>query len=171
MNLKPVIAAFDTLKAENLITDFAIGGAMASAFYLAEPFMTFDVDVFIALETPPRALIDLSPVYARLTELGHKPAGEHVDIHTSPVQLLIAPSPLEQEAMDRAELRDYDGASVKVFRAEYLAAIYVKLNRPKDALRIQHLKDYGVLDFAVLEEIIRRHGLEEQWKKTQAKLS
>jgi hypothetical protein len=171
MNLKPVIAAFDTLKAEGLITDFVIGGAMSSAFYMAEPLTTADVDIFIALATPPHSLIDLSPIYARLTELGHKPAGEHVDMEASLVQLLVVPSPLEQEAMDRAEFHDYDGASVKVFRPEHLAAVYVKLGRPKDLFRIQHMKDYGVLDFARLEDIIRRHGLEEQWKKTQARLS
>jgi hypothetical protein len=171
MDLKPVIAAFDILKAEGLINDFVIGGAMASAFYLAEPLLTYDVDIFVALQTPPRALIDLSPIYARLTELGHKPVGEHVEMAASPVQLLVAPSALEQEAMDRAAPLDYDGLTVKVFRPEDLASIYVKLNRPKDLFRLQQLKSEGVLNLVIMEDIVQRHELEGKWRTIQAKLS
>jgi len=171
MNLKPAIQAFHILKNEGLITDFVIGGAMSSAFYMAEPISTFDVDVFVALATPPSSLLDLSPIYTRLTQLGHKPAGEHVEMEASPVQILVAASQLEQEAMERADLHDYGGVQVKAFRPEYLAAIYVKLGRPKDLFRIQHMKDFGVLDLPKLEDVIRRHGLEGKWRIIQAKLS
>jgi hypothetical protein len=162
MNLKPIIQAFDQLKAEGVIEDYALGGAMASIFYV-EPFLTYDVDIFIALVSPPRTLIDLSPVYRRLGELGYYPSGEHVRIEDTPVQLLVPASELEAEAMREAAVLSYAGLPVKVFRPEHLLAIFLKVDRPKDRLKCQLLLDSGSLDLGRVEEIAARHGLVEQW--------
>ncbi len=164
MNLKPVIQAFDQLKAGGLIVDYALGGAMASIFYV-EPFLTYDVDLFVALASPPRALIDLSPVYRRLAELGYGPSGEHVQIEDTPVQLLVPAGELESEAMHEAVMHPYAGLSVKVFRPEHLLAIYLKVNRPKDRLKCQLLLDSGVLDLKRVEDVVKRHNLIDTWNR------
>lgn len=170
MNLRTVIKAFDQLKSEGLITDFAIGGAMAAVFY-TEPFLTYDVDVFIILPSPPSLLLDLSPVYKRLREIGHMPAGEYVQVGDTPVQILVPAGDLEAEALRDALVQSYDRLPVKVFRLEHLLAIYLKVNRPKDRLKCQLFLDSGVLDTRRIEGIITRHGLQEQWKNLKRNLS
>lgn len=170
MNLRPVIEAFDQLKSEGIITDFAIGGAMASVFY-TEPFLTYDVDVFVALPSPPKLLVDISPVYERLREIGHTPTGEHIHAGDTPAQILVPAGDLEAEALRDALVQSYEDLPVKVFRPEHLLAIYLKVNRPKDRLKCQLLLDSGVLDTKLVEAIATRHGLQEQWKKLKRDLS
>ena len=166
MNLKPVIRAFDQLKAEGVIKGYALGGAMASIFYV-EPFLTYDIDLFIALAQPPKTLIDLSPVYRRLEELGHQPVGEHIQVEDNPVQLLVPADALDTEAMHEAQPLSYAGLTVKVFLPEHLLAIYLKVNRPKDRLKCQLLLDSGVLDLKRFEGIVTRHHLEDQWNRVR----
>jgi hypothetical protein len=170
MDIRTIIEVFDQLKSERIITDFAIGGAMASVFY-TEPFLTYDVDVFIALPLQPKLLVDLSPVYKRLRETGHAPIGEHVHIGDTPVQILIPAGDLEVEALRDALVQSYENLAVKVFRPEHLLAIYLKVNRPKDRLKCQMLLDSGVLDMKLVEAIVTRHGLVEQWKNLTRNLS
>ncbi|MBM3325251.1 MAG: hypothetical protein FJY66_06245 [Calditrichaeota bacterium] len=170
MNLRPVIETFDQMKLEGIITDFAIGGAMASVFY-TEPFLTYDVDVFIALPSQPKLLVDLSPVYEHLHRIGYSAVGGHVHISGTPVQILIPAGDLEAEAMRDALVQSYEDLVVKVFRPEHLLAIYLKVNRPKDRLKCQMLLDSSVLGTKLVEAIVTRHGLQEQWKNLNRDLS
>jgi len=92
-------------------------------------------------------------VYRRLGELGHYPAGEHVRVEDTPVQLLVPASELEAEAMREAAMESYAGLPVKVFRPEHLLAICLKVNHPKDRLRCQLLLDSGILDLGRVDEL------------------
>jgi hypothetical protein len=44
--MKKTLAILNELKKAGLITDYAIGGGMGAVFYV-EPFLTYDLDVFI----------------------------------------------------------------------------------------------------------------------------
>jgi hypothetical protein len=166
VDLKPVIRAFDQLKAEGIIRDYALGGAMASIFYV-EPFLTYDIDLFVSLATSPTTVIDLSPIYRRLEELGHQSFGEHVQVEDNPVQILVPADALDSEALKEAKQLSYAGLPVRVFDAEHLLAIYLKVNRPKDRLKCQLLLDSGVLDLTKVEKIVRNHNLEGQWNRVR----
>lgn len=47
-NLGGVIHVLEELRSEGIITDFAIGGAVAATLYY-EPFSTIDLDIFFFL--------------------------------------------------------------------------------------------------------------------------
>jgi hypothetical protein len=166
--MEEAIRTLNQLQKEGLIGEWAIGGGMAVIFY-TEPFVTFDVDVFAMFPQTQGDLIDLQPVYARLQELGGRIEGQYVIMGNTPVQLLFPPTALEEEALHKAVKRDYAGLSMRAFRPEYLIAIYLSVNRPQDRLRIQMLMDQAEPDRILLEDIIKRHHLEEKWNRYQSK--
>ena len=135
--MEEVIRVLNQLLAEGLILDYAIGGGIATLFYTL-PFTTVDIDVFAVVQSQTE-LIDLSPIYARLRALGYREDGQYVRIGEFPVQLLVPPSPLEEEAVREADMRDIGATKARVFRPEYLAAIYLSVYRPKDRVRIEAL--------------------------------
>ena len=161
--MKEVISTLNLLHKEGYFEDYAIGGGIATLFY-TEPFATIDVDVFIHLKQES-SLLDLSPIFKRLKELGHKADGQYVRIGDTPVQFLVAPSDLEEEALRESIVQTYESLELKVFRAEYLAAIYLSVHRPKDRVRVQMLMEQAEPDMALFESIIERHNLRDQWKE------
>jgi hypothetical protein len=61
--LADVFRELNTLKADDLVRDYAIGGATAALFY-AEPARTYDIDVFVVLGgTAPASLVSLERFY------------------------------------------------------------------------------------------------------------
>ena len=102
--MEEIVRILNQLLAEGLILDYAIGGGIATLFYTL-PFTTVDVDVFAVVQSQT-GLIDLSPIYARLRALGYREDGQYVRIGEFPVQLLVPPSPLEEEAVREADVRD-----------------------------------------------------------------
>jgi predicted nucleotidyltransferase len=164
-----VIHTLDQLRAEGFFSDYAIGGGIATLFY-TEPFATVDVDVF-ALIPSRSGLYDLSLIYARLRELGCAAEGAYVRIGDQPVQLLVPPTALEEEAVREAEWRDVDGVKVKVFRPEYLVATYLRIGRPRDRAKIAALLEYTGIDKERLQRIIQHHGLQELWNRYQESVS
>ena len=60
------------MEQDGAIERYAIGGAVAAAFYL-EPADTVDVDVFVPVSAPSGSLIvTLDPVVEYLTSRGHE---------------------------------------------------------------------------------------------------
>jgi len=167
--MKNLINAFDQLRAEGYFGDYAIGGGIATLFY-TEPFATIDVDVFATI--PIRGgLVDLSPIYARLLELGFKSEGQYVLVGDQPVQVLVPPSDLEEEAVREAVWRDVEDVKVKVFRPEHLIAIYLRVGRAKDFSKIQALLEQAGIEQARLEAILQRYNLQDQWNRYPKKSS
>ncbi len=80
-----------------------------------------------------------------------------------PVQFLPVGDSLEQEAYLNAENLDVEGTPVRVVLAEHLVAIMLKVGRLKDFARIEMFLSQDAVDRDVLEEVIKRHGLEEKW--------
>ncbi len=154
------------LKDEGALGQFAIGGAMAAMFY-AEPTLTYDLDVFVALPQQG-ALVTLTPLYEGLRSKGYQPQGECVDIEGVPVQFLPMASPLVAEAVESAlELR-YGHTATRVMRPEHLIAICVQTGRPKDRERTHLLLDEAEIDTEFLLDILERHHLTGTFKQWTA---
>ena len=60
-----------------MISRYAIGGAVGAIFYM-EPFLTYDLDVFVLLPQTPGGLLTLAPIYEALKQLGFEAEGECV---------------------------------------------------------------------------------------------
>jgi hypothetical protein len=168
--MEEAIRVLNQLQSEGFIADWAVGGGMATIFY-TEPFLTLDVDVFAALPEPEAPILNLHPIYKRLAEMGYAPVNECVQIGKTPIQLLVPPSPLEEEALRMAATHSYGGTPLRVFRAEHLLSIYLSVGRPKDRARIQMLVEQAELDEELLASILTRHNLTEQWTTLKRELS
>ena len=94
------------------MSDYALGGAMALAFW-SEPTATYDLDVFVALESKG-SLITLAPLYSWARERGYRETQEHIEIAGIPVQFLPAPDQLTQEAIATAATLEYENQPIRV---------------------------------------------------------
>jgi hypothetical protein len=150
------------LQSEALLSQFAIGGAVAASFYL-EAVATEDLDIFAFIAPAPSGSVLLTPLYDRMKELGGTVHNEHVVVGRWPVQILPAYNPLVEEAIIAASLQNYDSLQVPVVSATHLAAIALQLGRPKDYQRVHDLLQSGLVDSPNLDSLIRRHGLQDRW--------
>ncbi len=161
--LERTLQVLKDLKDEGALGQFAIGGAMAAMFY-AEPTLTYDLDVFVAL---PRqgALVTLTPLYEILRNKGYQPEGECIEIEGVPVQFLPKAGPLIEEAVEEAVERPYGHTSTRVMRPEHLIAICVQTGRAKDRDRTRLLLDEADVDTELLLDILERHNLTGTYKQ------
>lgn len=168
--MEQAIKVINDLEKEGIIKGYALGGATALIFY-AEPRTTYDVDIFIFLpESKKKSLIDLNPLYKHLKKRGYHPKNEHVIIEGIPIQFIPAPGALVEEGIKTAEIKDFNGVPIKVMRIEYLLAVMLQLNRPKDRERIGGLLDEKVkFDKKILPQILLKYNLKEKWEKLIAK--
>lgn len=135
---------------------------MAVMFY-AEPVATYDLDIFCFL---PEAgvLIDLGPLYKALAAKGfHPDAAEQVDIAGVPVQFLVPPPGLVEEALLQARDTQIFGVPTRVFSYEHLLAIMVETGRVKDKLRIIQCLESRTPDELALRQILEKYNLLERW--------
>lgn len=167
--MRDTLITLNRLKQEQIIADYAIGGAVAAFFYI-EPSLTNDLDVFIMVGGGGDGLV-LAPLYQRLRELGHGEfEHEEVVIGGWPVQFLPVSSALEREAFLRARDEIIEGVPVRVFSAEHLMAVCVATGRPKDKLRLSQFVADKAYDETVFIDIISRHVLLDKWRKIRALL-
>lgn len=166
--MEKTLKVLNDLEKEGFVKKYALGGATALLFY-AEPALTYDLDVFIFLsETRVKKsyLVDLGPLYHALQRKGYRADKEHVMIEGIPVQFLPVYNSLVEEAVEEALSKDYQGVHTKVVSIEYLVAIMLKTNRPKDRERIGKLLEEGVkIKQDKLLRILFRHKLKEKWEK------
>lgn len=166
--MKKTLEILNKLVAENIINDYAIGGAMGAMFY-TEAVTTMDLDVFVLFQDNSD-LIPLAPVYNKLKEWGYSPdenEKECVSIEGTPVQFLPAYNILLQEALSTARAFDYQGVTTKVMLAEYLAAICVDTGRMKDKLRVAMFLTEESFDKAKFLRLLNKFHLKgrfDQWK-------
>jgi hypothetical protein len=165
VKIEEVIRTVNQMKADGIIANYSIGGAVGATFYL-EPVSTLDVDIFIGVHASAgSAIISLDPIFSYLRERGCKMEGEHVVVSGWPVQFLPPTGPLIDEAMKKAVEIDIDGMPARVFTAEHLAAIALETGRAKDKARLLQFIEAGVLGSPDFEEIIERHRLSEKWER------
>lgn len=164
--MKKALEIINQLETEGVLQGYAMGGATALFFY-AEPALTFDIDIFVFLpeNTGKSGLIDLSSLYSALKNKGYLPEKEHVFIEGVPVQFIPAYNELIEEAVKNAVLKDYEGVKVKVVQLEYLLAIMMDTNRPKDRERIGSLINEVKINNDLLKSILERHKLQKNWEQ------
>jgi len=164
VNIKETIAILNQMQADGVITQYAIGGAVAANFYL-EPVDTKDVDAFIVLNPPPgRMLVSLDGILGYLEARGFHSNAEGLPVIFGwPVQFLPVDRPLLKEALEQSVVQEIDEVPVRVFTAEHLAAIAFALGRPKDKRRLDQFREEKALDARGLHEILERHSLLERW--------
>jgi hypothetical protein len=164
--MEKTLTVINQLEQEGLIGRYAIGGAIAATRYI-EPIQTYDLDIFVVLPFSSSGLISISPIYTYLIQRGYTPQGECVLVEGWPVQFLPVYNPLTQEALEQALEVEFGATPTRVMSAEHLAAIMLDTGRPKDHARLIQFLEFDALDQAVLEDIVRRHGLESKWENFQ----
>lgn len=163
--MKRALEVLNDLEKQGVFSRYAIGGAMAATFY-TEPVLTFDLDVFVLLQpVNGGGLISLSPIYEALRRRGYEEETETVSIEGIPVQFPPAYNSLTEEAVAEAREIDYDGVPTRVARAEHLIAICLQTGRTKDRARVAMLREQATLDLNLLADILKRHQVEEKWKR------
>lgn len=136
------------------------------AIYFIEPITTYDLDVLAILPETDGGLIDIAGLYRHLNkDLGFVLDGKHVIIGDVPVQFLPVFNDLLREALEEAVEIPVGGASSRVLSYEHLLAIMVKTGRPKDRLHLHLALESLSPDMDRLDGILRRHGLEDAWRK------
>ncbi len=161
--MKKTIQVLNQLQKKGLIKDYAIGGGIATIFYV-EPFFTYDLDVFIIPSgtIKEQNLILLSPVYKYLEAKGYKWKGEHIIIEGIPVQFIPA-NELEEEAITNARKIEYEGVKTRVMTPEYLVALLLRAGRKKDLEKIEKLLEQTRIDRRKLGAILHKYGLDKKF--------
>ncbi len=162
--MEGAIRILNQLEADGILARYAIGGGVAAIFFM-EPFLTYDLDVFVSMPSSASGLLSLDSLYAELGKRGYKPEGECINIEGIAVQFLPAYNALVEEALREAREVDYHGIRARVFGREHLAAIMLQTGREKDRQRFASFISESGMDEARLQDIIVRHGLTERWNQ------
>jgi len=156
-----IIRLCNQLKKLGIIGEYAIGGGIASLFYI-EPMFTQDVDIFITVKQKGE-LVNLSPIYEYIKSKGYKWQGDHIMVSGYLVQILVG-GELESEAVVNAKIKPLNKVtSCRVMPPEYLIAIAVKLGRSRDIYRAIQLTDKS--DPSKLREVLAKYDLLNRFKK------
>jgi hypothetical protein len=169
MSIREVITTINEMEKDGVISRYAIGGAVGAAFYL-EPVATLDVDVFVPIEASSTGIVSISHILDYLTQRGGVIENEYVVIAGFPVQILPPATPLVEEALAEAVVKDVDGTPARVFTAEHLAAIALQLGRAKDKTRVAQFVEEEALDLTRFESILARHRLIPKWQNLKKAL-
>ena len=162
--MKRTLQVLNELERDGVFTRYAIGGAMAATFY-TEPFLTFDLDVFVVMPQTTGGLLTLAPLYDALRARGYsEQENECIMIEGVPVQFLPAYNALLEEALNDAQEIMYEDVPARVLRSEHLLAICLQTGRSKDRERARILREQAKLDQNFLADVLRRYQLEDKWK-------
>ena len=166
--MRRTIEVLNGMVAKGVVKDYAIGGAIALAFYI-EPQETADLDIFVLFPDSAGPLVSLGPVYDYLEERGHRPVGEHVSIHGVLVRFL-GTDELTEDALRNAEERSFYDVATKVLSRERLATIMVRLQRAKDRARLPSLLEVPGFDRARFDTLLTRFDLQAKWSTLHRRL-
>ena len=168
MNIEKVFKIINKMHQEGVLKNYAIGGAVATIYY-TEPFATKDIDIFFI---PPEkeGLISLTPFYDFLLKKGYTTYKEYIIIGETPIQFIPAATDLEKEAIENAILVKYNNLEIKILKPEYLIAIFVKVYRPKDKVKLIKLIDQTKIDKPFLQDILQRYGLDKKFNEFVKKI-
>lgn len=168
-NIEKTIAVVNQLVAENIIENYALGGATAVIFY-TEPIATEDLDVFVHIRPGANPFMEFQPIFDYLKSKGYAIKNEHYHVEGFPVQFLPAGKDLIDEAITEAnEFELDDGIIVRVMTPEHLAAIMLDTGRSKDYLRIGFFLQHEAVNREELQNILAKHDLTEKWHDNAAK--
>ncbi|MFZ2053864.1 MAG: hypothetical protein WAU81_06665 [Candidatus Aminicenantales bacterium] len=153
------------LHKSGLIQAYAIGGGIAATYYI-EPILTYDLDIFFIPIT--EGLDVLSPIYKELKKRGYSLDKELVIIEGIPVQFIPVYNELVKEAVEKAVESMYKKVRTRILRPEYLVAIALQTNRPKDRERAVQILSQAKLDSKMLTGLIKKYGLRDKYRKITA---
>lgn len=88
----------------------------------------------------------LSPIYDELKKRGYRAEKELVIIEGIPVQFIPVYNDLIKEAVETAVESTYKRVMTRILRPEYLLAIALQTNRPKDRERVFQLLGQAKVD-------------------------
>lgn len=160
--MEKALKVINELQKKGIIKSFAVGGGIATIFYI-EPIFTYDLDI---LYIPPseEKIISLTPIYDWLKkDKGYKPHKEHILIEGIPTQFIPVYNELIKEAVEEAREEKYKNVKTRIIRPEHLIAIMLQTFRPKDKERIIKLLDEAKIDKRLLAGILRKHGLKSKF--------
>ena len=160
---RDVLLLLSRLRAEGVIHDYAIGGAVAVSLW-AEPVATQDLDVIVTIAGDVHPLDPLRPLLGWFNQQGQTFEGEHVLIAGVPVQFLVAWSPLVLEAVATAAEAVYDPAdpqspTIRLIQPTYLVAMWQSdrgADTPRRRERAARLRETGLVDETLLTELLSR---------------
>jgi hypothetical protein len=160
VSFRDALLAIHQLRTDGVINEYAIGGAMAIAFW-AEPVSTFDVDVFALLPPTSGPMVSLEPLYTWAAKHGHTIQQEHIILGGIPVQIIPAHNSLAEEAVHDAATLDMEAIDVRVIRPEYLIALYLEPSaRTRKRLeRVAALLEESDVDRTRLDTLLKKYGL------------
>jgi hypothetical protein len=164
--IAPVLEVMNDLLKEHLLEDYAIGGGIAVLYY-TEPVLTYDFDV-ICVFPQSGVLVDPTPVFTYLKGKGYLFGEEdRVNIEGIPVQFIPVSEGLVEEAIKNAKNVTISGVQTKILTVEYLVAIMLQLNRPKDRAKIDLLinNDEVSVDMSKMQQILTTYGLTKKWER------
>ncbi|NJM38669.1 MAG: hypothetical protein HC845_12840 [Akkermansiaceae bacterium] len=159
--MEKTIEVINRLQATGLIGVYAIGGAVAAAYYV-EPTVTYDLDIFTFIPGSS-FLIDLSPIYKQLKAWDYQEQGAGVEIEGWEVQFLVPPGPLEEAALKQAVATTFHHIPTRIMTAEFLCAIMLKTGRPKDLIRLSQFLEEKVLNKNEFMSITDQFYLRDKW--------
>ena len=162
--MKEIARLLGDMAQAGIIIDYALSGAMAQKRYTA-PVATVDADVLVA-PGDSKGLDVLAPFCA---ERGYPPEGEVIRVGDWPLHFMPASDALTREAMEQAEVVDFDGTNLRVVRADYLAVIALSVGRPKDFARILALIEWESVTPSAIKTLARKHGLQDSWRRFEAR--
>lgn len=161
--IAPVLEVMNDLLKEHLLEDYAIGGGIAVLYY-TEPVLTYDFDVICVF---PQSGVP-TPVFTYLKGKGYLFGKEdRVNIEGIPVQFIPISEGLVEEAIKNAVNVTISGVQTKILAVEYLVAIMLQLNRPKDKAKIDLLinNDEVSIDMSKMQQILTKYGLTKKWER------
>jgi hypothetical protein len=159
-SFEDTLRALNEIKAEEVISEYAIAGAMALVFWI-EPVPTYDLDVLVFLPETTGPIVSLERIYEWARKRNYRIEKEHIVIGGIPVQFLPAHNEIADEAIETAVAMPYGGLTVRVVRPEYLIALYLEPSAKtlKRRERSAALLESGKVDTAALQTLLDRFKL------------
>jgi hypothetical protein len=163
--MEKALRIVNSLQKSGVIKSYAIGGGIAAIFYI-EPVLTYDLDIFFV---PSAEGMDiLSPLYRELKKKGCRAENEVVMIEGVAVQFIPVYNDLIKEAVEAAVESNYKRVKTRIVRPEYLLAIALQTNRPKDRERAAMLLEQARFDPKRLVRLLSSYRLSERFQKLKA---
>ena len=164
-SMRCVAELLNAMRADGVILNYAVFGAVAQMRY-TEPVATLDVDVLVGVSSPEGESLDvLAPIYEFCVARGYRPEGEAIRVGAWPVQFIPVFNALTREALELADVVDFEGVPLRVVRPDYLAVIALSAGRAKDFARILALVEAGSVTIEQIGTLAESHGMGAVWRR------
>ena len=171
-NLAAVISVLEDMQTGEIISDYAVGGAVAAILH-DEAISTVDLDIFFFLAEPPKSLIlSLEKIYDYARQNNFPFDKDFINIHGWLVQFVEAShSLLWTEAVETAETMMIDNRATKVIDREHLVAMWIFAGRKKDIRKIEMFDEAAIMNAGILYNVLSRFDLLDRWRLQQHNFS